>query len=97
MIAFVAPPLCPSCGTYVQPRIPAEPHMMGFFDGLKGAFDNDPRLEKDRNVNAGKSKQVPEYVKRKQAERKSGTPQQQNDEGKTGDRTIEELFSGWKW
>ena len=77
---------------------------MGLFDGFKDAFSNDPRLEKDRNVNAGKSKNTPGYVKKKEQERKGSSAwQQQNKqvqdkkgEGQ-GDRTLGELFEGWKW
>ena len=102
---------------FVAPSVPCDPALvlrsrackaptMGLFDGLKGAFDNDPRLEKDRQVNAGVNKNAPGYVKQKQTEReKQGTWQQQNkanqksarDEAGQGDRKIEDLFKDWKW
>lgn len=65
-------------------------------DALKGAFENDPRLAKDRNVNAGKTKNAKGYVKQKEARRQRYEAQNKKDTGE-GDRTVGELFSGWKW
>ena len=74
---------------------------MGLFDGFKNAFDNDERLmdERAREVNAGKSRKVPDYVKKKEQERaryeasRAGT----NKEEDTGGSRMDELLSKWKW
>ena len=97
--AFTAPPqiVGGTCArTLVAPR-------MGLFDNLKGAFDNDPRLESQKPA-AGKSSKVPEYVKKKEQERMAREQKmQQNqarssaDDGGNGDRTLGDLFQGWKW
>lgn len=79
----------------------ATPSSMGLFDGFKDAFENNPKLvqKKAAEVNAGKSKKVPDYVKKnlaKQAEyekmRKSNAPSEQQSE-----RSLDDLFKGWKW
>ena len=71
-VVFVAPPLLaptlpPSAA--VQSRLCVTPSM-GLFDGLKDAFENEPKIAKkaDRTA-AGKNKEVPAYVKKKEAER----------------------------
>ena len=73
------------------------PHM-GFFEDFKKGFENDQRLEKDRNINAGKSKNPPGYAKKKVQDRARYEAQgsSKSDQGQ-GDRTFDELFSGWKW
>lgn len=65
-------------------------------DALKGAFENDARLQKDRNVNSGKTKNARGYVKQKEQRRQRYEQQNSKDTGE-GPRTVGELFSGWKW
>jgi len=87
--ALVLPALSPTA----QVRS-SSPHM-GFFDDLKKGFENDPRLEEERQATnaAGKSKKAPAYVKKQQPQN-SG---QQKGAAPQGDRTWDEIFSGWKW
>ena len=70
---------------------------MGFFDELKGAFDNDPRLQGDRDVNReGVNKKGPAYVKEKTKQRQQYEAQYKKD-GEQGDRKISDLFKDFTW
>ena len=89
--------LAPASRSAVAPR-------MGFFDDLKKGFENEPKLAKARDVNAGKSKSTPGYVKKKQQERSKeskqvpGRAEKQGDLGvQTGNERLDELLSGWTW
>ena len=75
---------------------------MGFLDGFKSAFENDKRLQSERDANAaGKTKNVPAYVKQKEKERQAYEKEMQQKTGKaqsseTGSR-MDEFLSKWKW
>ena len=98
-----------ACAGFMAPQHPASRNVilsctaspsMGFFDDLKKGFENDQRLEKDRDVNAGKNKKAPGYVKKKVQAREryeSESTKAQKADQSQGDRKIEDLFSGWKW
>ena len=80
---------------------------MGFFDDLKKGFENEPKLTGKRaDVNAaGVNKNVPDYVKKKTAERAAEDARAEaalkkkaaSKSEPKGDRTLEDLFSGWTW
>jgi|EP00900_Chrysochromulina_parva_P023263 hypothetical protein len=94
-IAFVTSP------TQLQVMREASAHVrMGLFEDLKKGFENDPRLVNDRVV-PGKAKNVPSYVKQKEAVRQKDQPKQQPKSKKQaepqGDRTMAEIFKDWKW
>ena len=93
-IAFVTSP------TQLQVMREASAMRMGLFDDLKKGFENDPRLVNDRVV-PGKAKNVPSYVKQKEAVRQKDQPKQQPKSKKQvepqGDRTMAEIFKDWKW
>ena len=95
--AFVAPqPLrAPTVqrgvGPTVQPR-------MGFFDDLKKGFENDEKLEKIQDKTAsGKTKDVADYVKKKEAARQAKPRAGQRQADEPADDKLAEFLGKFKW
>lgn len=98
MLSLVVSPVVPQ--TTVMSTTQTAVISMGFFDDLKKGFENDERLmAKDKaDVNAGKNKNAPAYVKKKEQERKRMEAQRgESAKGDTSGSRLDELFSGWKW
>jgi len=98
-LATSSPVLVPCHSLHARPITP----MMGFFDDLKKGFENDERLIKSKpDPNAGLSKNAPGYVKKKVQQRNTYEKNapgsgKKEDTPATGNRTMKEIFSGWKW
>ena len=96
LIAFSPPTtrLAPA----IQPRAYAP--NMGFLDGFKQAFDNEPKLANARQQeNKQTSSYVREKMKKREAYEKSvkKAEAKQGGEVQTGNAVLDELFSGWTW
>ena len=69
---------------------------MGFFDDLKGAFENEPKVQKTSDATASgktRGKETPAYIKKKEAERRRIELENQ----KRVDAKKENKDGGWTW
>ena len=71
---------------------------MGFFDDLKGAFDNDPRLaNKKESKGQASAKKQKMMQQRKEYDKSVQNSKTSKGEIQTGNDRLDEILSGWTW